>query len=167
MVSWLRYRAVYGDSPATPDFRSKFSQESPVRTVPVCSPRLEASFGVELVGEVDVCSTVQQRPKVYSRSLEMDSVDLEITPVERAIRIVMIDFAGAPRVLGALNGERDSTVRTEFITSVLLERRQPVTKLIGLGHLSVRLGGRLGLLLHDSGCNSHWPLPTHTQRRAQ
>jgi hypothetical protein len=92
---------------------------------------LEAPLGVELVGEIDVGSTVEQSPKVYSGALEMDSVDLEITPVERAIRIVMIDFAVAPRVLGVLNGERDSTVRTEFITSVLLERRQPVAKLIG------------------------------------
>ena len=67
-------RWACGDSRAvTPDFRSKISQESPVRTVPVCSPRLEALLGVKLVGEVDVCSTVQQRPKVYSRSPEMNT----------------------------------------------------------------------------------------------
>jgi hypothetical protein len=143
------------------------SQESPVRTVPVCSPRLEPSLGVKLVGEVDVCSTVQQRPQVYSRSLEMNSVDLKVTPVERAVRIVVVDFAVAQRVLCPLHGERDSAVRTEFITSVLLVRRQPVAKLTGLGHLSLRLNGRPGFLFHDSGCNNHWPLPTHSERRAQ
>jgi len=72
----------------------------------------------------------------------MDSVDLEITPVERAVRIVVVYLAVAPRVLGALNGERDSTLRTEFITSVLLVRGQREAKLIGLS--------RLGRLLHDS-----------------
>ena len=89
----------------------------------------------------------------------MNSVDLEITPVERAIGIVVVYFAVASRVLGALHRERDSTRRTEFITSVLLERRQPVAKLIGLG--------RLRLLLHDSRGNNHGPLPTQSQRRAQ
>jgi len=53
----------------------------------------------------------------------MDRVDLEITPVERAVRIVVVYFAGAPRVFGPLYGESDSTGGTEFITSVLLERR--------------------------------------------
>ena len=71
----------------------------------------------------------------------MDRVDLEITPVERAVRIVVVYFAIAPRVLGPLYGERDPTGGTELITSVLLERRQLVAKLIRL---------RLALLLHDS-----------------
>ena len=53
----------------------------------------------------------------------MGRIDLEITPVERAVRIVVVYFAGAPRVFGPLYGERDSTGGTEFITSVLLERR--------------------------------------------
>jgi hypothetical protein len=71
----------------------------------------------------------------------MDSVDLEITPVERAVRIVMIYFAIASRVLGPLYCERDSTGGTELITRVLLERRQLVPKLIRLD---------LPLLLPDS-----------------
>ena len=41
----------------------------------------------------------------------MDSVDLEITPVERAVRIVVVYFAGAPRVFGPLYGESDYTQR--------------------------------------------------------
>ena len=79
--------------------------------------------------------------KVYSGTLKMDRVDLEITPVESAVRIVMVYFAVASRVLGPLYCERDSTGGTELITSVLLERRQLVAKLIRLD---------LTLLLHDS-----------------
>ena len=60
----------------------------------------------------------------------MDGVDLEIPPVERAVRVVVVYFAIAPRVLGPLYGERDPTGGTELITSVLLERRQLVAKLI-------------------------------------
>jgi hypothetical protein len=89
----------------------------------------------------------------------MDSVDLEITPVERAVRIVVVYFAVASRVLGPLYGECDSTGGTEFITSVLLERRQPAAKLIGLG--------RFSLLFHDSGCNNDWELPTQSERWTQ
>jgi len=79
--------------------------------------------------------------KVYSGTLEMDRVDLEITPIERPVRIVMVYFAAASRVLGPLYCERDSTGGAELITSVLLERRQLVAKLIDLD---------LPLLLHDS-----------------
>jgi hypothetical protein len=71
----------------------------------------------------------------------MDCIDLEITPVERAVRVVVVYFAIASRVLGPLYCERDSTGGTELITSVLLERRQLVAKLIRLD---------LALLLHDS-----------------
>ena len=80
--------------------------------------------------------------KVYSGTLKMDSVDLEITPVKRPVRIVVVYFAVASRVLGPLYGERDSTGGAEFSTSVLLERRQLVAKLIDLN---------VALLLHDSG----------------
>jgi hypothetical protein len=76
----------------------------------------------------------------------MKSVDLEITRVERAVGIVVVYFAVASRVLGVLHGEGDSTRRTEFIASVLLERRQAVAELIGFG--------RLGLLLDKPGCPS-------------
>ena len=62
----------------------------------------------------------------------MDGVDLEIPPVESAVRIVMVYFAVASRVLGPLYCERDSAGGAELITSVLLERRQLVAKLIDL-----------------------------------
>ena len=70
--------------------------------------------------------------EVYSGTLKMDRVDLEITPVESAVRIVMVYFAVASRVLGPLYCERDSAGGAELITSVLLERRQLVAKLIDL-----------------------------------
>ena len=70
--------------------------------------------------------------KVYSGTLKMDRIDLEITPVKRPVRIVMVYFAVASRVLGPLYRERDSTGGAELITSVLLERRQLVAKLIDL-----------------------------------
>jgi hypothetical protein len=79
--------------------------------------------------------------EVYSGTLKMDRIDLEITPVESAVRIVMVYFAVASRVLGPLYCERDSAGGAELITSVLLERRQLVAKLIDLD---------LPLLLHDS-----------------
>ena len=68
--------------------------------------------------------------KVYAGTLKMDSVDLEISPVERAVRVVVVYFAVASRILGALYCERDSAGGAELITSVLLERRQLVPKLI-------------------------------------
>ena len=72
----------------------------------------------------------------------MDRVDLEITPVESAVRIVVVYFAIACRVLGPLYCERDSTGGTELSTRVLLECRQLVPKLIRLNLL---------LFLHGSG----------------
>ena len=72
----------------------------------------------------------------------MDRIDLEITPVESAVRIVVVYFAVASRVLGPLYCERDSTGGTELITRVLLERRQLVPKLIRWD---------VPLLLHDPG----------------
>ena len=62
----------------------------------------------------------------------MDSIDLEITPVKCPVRIVMVYFAVTSRVLGPLYCERDSTGGAELSTSVLLERRQLVAKLIDL-----------------------------------
>jgi hypothetical protein len=79
--------------------------------------------------------------EVYSGTLKMDSVDLEITPVKRAVRIVVVYFAVASRILGPLYGERDSTGGTELTTSVLLECCQLVAKLIRLAP---------ALLLHAS-----------------
>ena len=71
----------------------------------------------------------------------MDSIDLEITPVKGAVRIVMVYFAVASRVLSPLYGKRDPAGRAELVTSVLLEGRQPVAILID---------SDLPLLLHDS-----------------
>ena len=79
--------------------------------------------------------------EVYSGTLKMHRIDLEITPVESAVRIVMVYFAVASRVLGPLYCERDPAGRAELVTSVLLEGRHLVAILIDLD---------LPLLLYDS-----------------
>ena len=71
----------------------------------------------------------------------MDRVDLEITPVESAVRIVVIYFAVASRVLGPLYCERDTTGGTELIARVLLERRQLVPKLVRLDLVPLHASG--------------------------
>ena len=63
----------------------------------------------------------------------MHRVDLEVAPIERPIGVVMIDLAGAARVFGALHRQRDAAGRSEFVAGVLLVRRQPPARLIGLG----------------------------------
>ncbi len=70
--------------------------------------------------------------KIYSGALQVDSVDLEITPIERPVRIVMINLAVTPWVFSSLDCERNPARRTEFVASVLLIRGQPVAELVGL-----------------------------------
>jgi hypothetical protein len=53
-------------------------------------PALETPIGAAgplswLVGEVDVRLAVQQVPQVHSGALQVDGVDLEVAPVERAV----------------------------------------------------------------------------------
>lgn len=112
--------------------RSKCSHELQVCAASVRRPRFEALLCVELVGEVNIRFTVQQVTKVYSRALQMDSVDLEITPIDRPVGIVMINLALAPRIFSPLDRQRSAARRTEFIASVLLIRREPVAPLVGL-----------------------------------
>src|SRR5690348_2822350 len=70
----------------------------------------------------------------------MHGVDLEISPIERAIGIVMVDFAGAARVLGALNGQGNPTVRAELVAGVLLVSGETMAELIRLGFGSLGVG---------------------------
>jgi hypothetical protein len=50
----------------------------------------------------------------------------------------VIHLAGAARVFGALNSQCDAAGRPEFVAGVLLVRRQPPAKLIGLGRAGFR-----------------------------
>jgi len=82
-------------------------------------------LGVELEREVDVRFAVQQVPQIHSCAFQVHRVDLEVTPIERAVGVVVIDLAGAAWVFGTLNRQCDAACRPEFVTSVLLVRRQP------------------------------------------
>jgi hypothetical protein len=124
----------------------------------VRGPRFETLLGIELVGEVNIRFTVQQITKIYSRALQMDSVDLEITPIERPVRIVMINLAVTPRVFSPLDCQRSAARRTEFVASVLLIRGQPVAGLVGLSLSRLRRG---------PGRYHHWPLESNAQRRSE
>jgi hypothetical protein len=68
----------------------------------------------------------------------MHRVDLEVAPIERPVGVVVIHLAGAARVFGALNSQCDAAGRPEFVAGVLLVRRQPPAKLIGLGRAGFR-----------------------------
>src|SRR5664279_1777786 len=108
--------------------RLEVSQELTVRAAVEGAPRLKTPLGVELIGEVDVGLAVQQVAEIYSHAFQVYRVDLKISPVERAVGVVMVDLARAARVFGALNGQGNAAVRTEFIAGVLLIRRKPPAK---------------------------------------
>ena len=134
------------------DDLSTFSQEFQVCAGSVRGPRFETLLGIGLVGEVNIRFTVQQITKIYSRALQMDSVDLEITPIERTVRIVMISLAVTARVFSPLHCQRNAARRTEFVASVLLIRGQPVAELVGLS---------LSRLHRGPGRYHHWPLESN------
>ena len=79
----------------------------------------------------------------------MDRVDLEITPIERPVGIVMINFAFSPGIFSPLDCQCNAARRTEFIASVLLICRQAVVELVGLS---------LSGLASGLGRYHHWPL---------
>ena len=78
---------------------------------------------IKLKGEVDVRLAVQQIVEVQAQSFQMHGVDLEVSPVEGAVGIVMVDLAFALRILCPLNGECNPAVGAKFPASVLLPGR--------------------------------------------
>ena len=50
---------------------------------------------IQLVGEVDIRLAIQEVSKIQPRSLQMPGIDLKIAPIERTVRVVMIDLAAA------------------------------------------------------------------------
>ena len=71
----------------------------------------------------------------------MDPVDLEIAPIERSVRIVVVDLAISLRVFCTLDSQGDPAIRAELPACVLLPRREPAPALVGFG-LSCRSGLR-------------------------
>jgi len=115
------------------DYIISISQELPIGAVIIGAPGSEAPLAIKLVGEIDIGTAIEQVAKVNSCALEMDGVDLEVSPIEGAIRIVMEDLAGAFGVFGSLDGQRNSAVGPEFGASVLLVGGQMMPELVGLG----------------------------------
>ncbi len=81
---------------------------------------------IELIGEVDVCFAIEQITEIEPRSFQVNRIDLEVAPIERAVGIVVISFAFALRIFCALNGERYPACRSELLAGVLLVSRQRV-----------------------------------------
>lgn len=118
------------------------AQESTVGTAIEGAPGFEVSLlGEELVGEVDVGFAVEQVTQVQVVTEEVDGIDLEVTPVERAVGIVVVDFALTVWILSALNGEGDAAIGAELLASVFLPTGERLTALIGAG-----LGGEFGVV---------------------
>jgi hypothetical protein len=55
------------------------------------------------IREVDVRLAIEQVPEIDARAFQVHRIDLEVAPIERAIRVVMIDFARTARIFGALH----------------------------------------------------------------
>ncbi len=86
----------------------------------------------------------------------MNRVDLEITPIESSIGVVVVDLAFALGVFRALNGEGDAAVLPKLAAGVLLPGGKAAAMLIGLGLMGengvVAFGDDEGQLqAHDQG----------------
>lgn len=103
--------------PTTRDCRSPWGSLTEELAIPaaiVSAPRSEPALLLkQLIGKIDVRLAVQQIAQVQPWPLQMNCVDLEISPVQRSIGIVMIDFALPLRIFGALNGKRETAVGTD------------------------------------------------------
>src|ERR1039457_763525 len=97
---------------------SELVEEPLVGAAVVGTPRLKTALRVELVGEVDVRLAVQQVPKIYSRASQMHGVDLEVAPIQRAVRIIMINLAVAARIFCPLNRQRNAACGSEFVAGI-------------------------------------------------
>ena len=111
------------------------------------------------IREVDVRLAIEQVPEIDARAFQVHRIDLEVAPIECAIGIVMVDFARAARVFGALNGQRDAAYRPEFVAGVLLICGQSAAGLIALGLAR--------FLRRNSWGNYQRPLEADAQRRLQ
>src|ERR1035437_9761686 len=93
-------------------------QKPSICPVVVRAPRLEASLLVQLIGEVDIGPAIQQISQVQTDPRQVHRIDLEIAPIQRPVGIVVIDLARAPRIFGALDSQRYTARRAEFVAGV-------------------------------------------------
>ena len=126
---------IVSDAEASPAFRNAGDGGSPsvssgcvrsseVPKVGAASERApgreSAVFEVEFVSKVDVCSAVKQVAEVQVCALQMNGVDLKVSPVQTSVGVVVIRLAFARSVLGALDRQCDATVAAEFAACILL-----------------------------------------------
>jgi hypothetical protein len=111
-------------------FRLKILQELPVSTASKRGPWFETSLPVKLVREIDIRFAIQKVSKIQSGPFQVHRVDLKVTPIERAVGVVMVDLACAARILGTLYCQGNAAIRPEFVTRVLLVRGQVSTELV-------------------------------------
>ncbi len=78
------------------------------------------TFRVQLVCEVDIGATIQQVSKIQAGPLQMNRIDLEVTPIQSAVRIVVIDLTFPRRIFGALNSQGYTAGISELAARVLL-----------------------------------------------
>ena len=86
---------------------------------------------VQLVSEIDVGPAIEKVAQVQTGSCQVDGVDLEIAPVQRPVRVVVIDFASALRVFRPLNRQGNPAFRPELPARVLLPGRKTTAVLVG------------------------------------
>ncbi len=77
-------------------------------------------FQIELIGKVDIGFAVEEVAKIQAGPFQVHGVDLKITPIERAVSVVVIDFAPTLRVFGALDGKRNAAIGAKLLARVLL-----------------------------------------------
>ncbi len=128
----------------------------------VSGPRGEPALLVQHVREINIRLAIQQRAQVQARPLEMDGINLEVSPVERAIRIVMVNLTRAPWVLRPLDCQGDSTRRAKLEACILLVRRKVPTFLVGFSRRNFFARGPLADHQGRLEMNAHWPLQTES-----
>jgi len=118
------FRRTAGRCCSARDLSLQLLAQSPaIGTAVIRTPGGEVMlFEIELVSEIDIRFAVEEITQIQPWALQVDRVDLEIAPVQRAVRVVMIDLAFTLRVLDALDGKSCPASRTEFSASILLVR---------------------------------------------
>src|SRR5260370_1485202 len=99
----------------------------PVFSVVKRAPWRESTFfAIELIRKIDIRLAIEQITEIYAGPLEVNSVDLEVAPIERPVRVVMVNLAFTLRVLRALDGKREAAIRPEFAAGGLLAAKAAV-----------------------------------------
>ena len=114
-------------SPRSARHENSLAQETAICAGIECAPGSETLFPKKLRREIDVGFTVEQIAKIQARAFEVNSVDLEIAPVQGSVGVVVIDLALALRVFGALDSKRHTAIGAQLPAGISCqaERRRP------------------------------------------